>query len=72
MKRSYAPALAAGIGAVAGLRTLTAPAVLAWAARTQRTVEITMDGDTLKLDAATPQQQQEIIDAWLARHGTRA
>jgi hypothetical protein len=35
-------------------------------------VEITMDGDTLKLDAATVQQQQEIIDAWLARHGTRA
>ena len=32
MKRSYTPALAIGIGAVAGLRTLTAPAVLAWAA----------------------------------------
>ena len=35
MKRSYAPALAAGIGAVAGLRTLTAPAVLAWAAKNE-------------------------------------
>jgi uncharacterized membrane protein len=33
MKRSYTPALAVGIGAVAGLRTLTAPAVLAWAAK---------------------------------------
>ena len=33
MKRSYIPALAVGIGAVAGLRTLTAPAVLAWAAQ---------------------------------------
>jgi hypothetical protein len=32
MKRSYTPALAIGIGAVAGLRALTAPAVLAWAA----------------------------------------
>ena len=32
MKRSYVPALAVGIGAVAGLRALTAPAVLAWAA----------------------------------------
>jgi len=31
MKRSYTPALAVGIGAVAGLRALTAPAVLAWA-----------------------------------------
>lgn len=33
MKRSYTPALAVGIGAVAGLRTLTAPAVLAWAVK---------------------------------------
>jgi uncharacterized membrane protein len=33
MKRSYTPGLAVGIGAVAGLRTLTAPAVLAWAAK---------------------------------------
>jgi uncharacterized membrane protein len=32
MKRSYTPALAVGIGAVADLRALTAPAVLAWAA----------------------------------------
>jgi uncharacterized membrane protein len=33
MERHYTPALALGIGAVAGLRTLTAPAVLAWAAK---------------------------------------
>jgi len=33
MKRSYTPALAVGIGAVAGLRTLAAPAVLAWAVK---------------------------------------
>ena len=33
MKRPYTPVLAVGIGAVAGLRTLTAPSVLAWAAR---------------------------------------
>src|SRR6185437_12793570 len=30
LNRSHTPALAVGIGAVAGLRTLTAPAVLAW------------------------------------------
>jgi hypothetical protein len=46
--------------------------VRAWAARSQRTVEITMDGDTLKLEAATAQQQQEVVDAWLARHSTGA
>jgi uncharacterized membrane protein len=33
MKHSYTPALAVGIGAVSGLRALTAPAVLAWAAK---------------------------------------
>jgi uncharacterized membrane protein len=33
MKRSYIPVLAVGIGAVAGLRTLAAPAVLAWAVK---------------------------------------
>lgn len=33
MKRTYTPALAVGIGVVAGLRSLTAPAVVCWAAR---------------------------------------
>jgi uncharacterized membrane protein len=33
MKRQYTPVLALGIGAVAGLRALTAPAVLAWAVK---------------------------------------
>jgi len=33
MKRRYTPGLAVGIGAVAGLRALTAPALLAWAVR---------------------------------------
>jgi hypothetical protein len=54
-----------------GLKALLA-AVHSWVARTRRTVEVTMDGDTLKLTAATAQQQQEILDAWLARHPTRS
>ena len=33
LNRSHTPALAVGIGAVAGLRAFTAPAVLAWAAK---------------------------------------
>ena len=33
MKRPYTPVLAIGIGAVAGLRALAAPAVLAWAVK---------------------------------------
>jgi hypothetical protein len=77
-----APPGAKGIGQVAGwlvaqFGTLDAlraviNGVRAWAARTQRTVEITMDGETLKIGAATTQQQQELIDAWLARHGTHS
>src|SRR5690348_13196806 len=35
MKRSYTPVLAVGIGAVAGLRAWTAPAVLAWAVKSR-------------------------------------
>jgi hypothetical protein len=61
--------LVAQFGTLDGLRAALA-GVRAWAARTHRTVEVTMDGDTLKLEAATAQQQQEIIDAWLARHDT--
>jgi uncharacterized membrane protein len=33
MKSGYVPALAVGIGVVAGLRSLTAPAIISWAAR---------------------------------------
>lgn len=43
-----------------------------WATRNRQCVEVTIDGDTLKLSDATPQQQQDAIDAWLARHGARA
>jgi hypothetical protein len=63
--------LVAQLGTLEGLKPLVA-AVIRWAARTQRTVEISVDGDTLKVSAATAQQQEEIINAWLARHETRA
>ena len=63
--------LVANFGTLEGLRTVI-DGVRAWTARTHRTVEVTMGGDTLKLEAATAQQQQEIVDAWLARHATRA
>src|SRR5689334_23893502 len=39
-----------------------------WIARTNRGVEITIDGDTLKLTAATSAQQQQLLDVWLAKH----
>lgn len=39
-----------------------------WIARTNRGVEITIDGDTLKLTNATSEQQQQLLDVWLAKH----
>lgn len=39
-----------------------------WALRTGRTVEVTIGGDMLKVTGVTTQQQEKIIDTWLARH----
>jgi hypothetical protein len=50
-----------------GLRSALA-AVRRFTARTGRTVEVSIDGDSLRLTAATAQQQEQVIDAWLARH----
>jgi hypothetical protein len=74
-----APKGAKGLGAVAGwlvaqfvtldgLRALVA-AVRRFALRTDRTVEVSIGGDVLKVAGVTSEQQGEIIDAWLARHG---
>jgi hypothetical protein len=51
------------------LRTAVA-AVVTWALRNDRPVEIDLDGDVLKLGRATREQQKEIVDAWLARHAS--
>jgi hypothetical protein len=51
-----------------GLRAILA-AVGLWTSRTGRTVEVSIDGDPIKVTGATSQQRQQIIDAWLARHG---
>lgn len=71
------PAGAKGVAAVANwlavqLGTETLRSVLAkvadWAARNDRGVEVTYGGNTLKLTRATRDQQERIIDDWLARH----
>jgi hypothetical protein len=73
-----APAGAKGLGTLAGwlvtqfgsldgLRAAVA-VVRGWVGRTGRTVEVSIDGDVLKLTGATSQQQEKIVDAWLARH----
>jgi hypothetical protein len=60
--------LVAQFGTLDGLRALVA-AVRGFAARTGRTVEVSIGGDVLKVTGVTSQQQGEIIGAWLARHG---
>ena len=59
--------LVAQFGTLDGLRAVVA-AVRGWSARTGRTVEVSIDGDVLKVTGVTSHQQGEIIDAWLARH----
>jgi hypothetical protein len=43
-------------------------AVRDWAARNNREVELTIDGDTLRATRISAAQQEKVIDAWLARH----
>jgi hypothetical protein len=50
-----------------GLRTVL-DKIADWASRTDRAVEVTVSGDVLKLGRATRDQQDKIIDAWLAQH----
>jgi hypothetical protein len=52
-----------------GLRAVTR-AVCNWAVRNNRVVEVTYGDDTLKVTGATSEQQERIIDAWLARHAS--
>jgi hypothetical protein len=71
------PSGAKGVAAVAGwllvqLGPETLRAVLAkvadWVTRNDRVVEVSYGGGTLKLGRATREQQEKIIDGWLARH----
>ncbi len=71
------PPGAKGVAAIAGwLAVQLGPealrAVLAkvadWVTRNDRVVEVNYGGDALKLRRATREQQEKIIDGWLARH----
>ncbi len=53
-----------------GLLSATVATVRDWLGRRPHsTVELTLDGDTLTLSAATPEQQDQLVRAWLDRHG---
>lgn len=55
------------LGSVDRLRGLLG-AVFAWAARTNREVEVNYGGDVLKVSGVSSEQQETIINAWLAQH----
>ncbi|WP_158751694.1 hypothetical protein [Streptomyces bicolor] len=72
------PAGAKGLAAVAGalavqVRTFTAlrqmvSAVRAWAGRTGRSCKVCLDGDCIEVTGVTPELQEQLVNAWLARH----
>jgi hypothetical protein len=63
--------LAVRFGTVEGLRAVLT-VLGGWTARTNRSVEVSYGSDVLKVTAVTSQQQEQIIDAWLARHAPSA
>ena len=76
-----APAGTKGLAALLGtLAVKLGPAALKavvakirdWASRNGRSVEVTLDGDTIKLTGATTEQQELLLNAWLARHAAGA
>lgn len=76
-----APAGVKGAGTVLGWLSVTlggellktlADRVADWATGFGRTVEISVDGDTLKLGRVSREEQREITRAWLARHPVEA
>jgi hypothetical protein len=42
--------------------------IAAWASRANRTVELSIDGDVLKLSGVDAGTQTRIVDEWFARH----
>jgi hypothetical protein len=74
------PGGAKGIGEALGWLYVTfggellkaiADQVVAFALSSRRTIEIEIDGDKIKLDHATREQQDELYRIWLARHTSR-
>lgn len=66
----------AGLELSGGLAVKLAPAVLKavvakirdWARRNNCAVRVTLDGDTIYLAHPTAEQQEQVVNAWLARH----
>ena len=64
--------LIVAIGKAAGALSSVVRAVQGWVGRKpDRKVRLEIDGDAIELSAASPEQQQQLVDEWLARHGTK-
>jgi hypothetical protein len=63
--------LAVSLGA-GGALTVLVEALRDWLGRQNgpHRVSVTIDGDVLELDNATPEDQQRLVDAFVERHGT--
>jgi hypothetical protein len=55
------------LGSGEGLRAVV-DLLRGWAGRSRREVEVSIGGDTLKVAGISSEEQERIIDAWLARH----
>jgi hypothetical protein len=64
-------ALLITLSATGGVFTVLLETARDWLARhaSARRVSVTMDGDTLVLEKASPQEQRTLIKAYLCRHG---
>ena len=76
-----APEGAKGVSALAGMLGVRLGAaalagaftkIRSWVSRNGRSVEVTIDGDTIKVTGITSEQQDQLINVWLSRHAPRA
>jgi hypothetical protein len=64
--------LVVALGKAAGALSGVVRAVQGWVGnKPERKVHLEIDGDVLELSGATAEQQQQLVDEWLARHAAR-
>jgi hypothetical protein len=63
--------LAVQFGAWDGLSQVIS-VLRSWTIRTNRSVELTIDGNTLKISHPSSEHQEKLIDAFIARHAASA
>jgi hypothetical protein len=70
---AVAAALVVDVGQSLDAVKALASEIARWVSRPRgRTVRVTLGTDMFELDHATPNQQQELVDAWLALHDSHS